>query len=187
MLNARAERRAREANARAVRAIAESDGPLAIVVGHGPVGQQVDRLLREAGRTTVIIDLNMDVITSLSASGRAAIFGDATLPEVLEQAGITRATHVIVTTPHSSDVHALIQNVRDTSPKTRVLLRTKYLREATQVRQLGAHVAVVDEVESAVALAEAVLAETGASQEVIRDEAGRVRRELQSAERPSHR
>ncbi len=187
VLNARAERRAREANARAVRAIAESDGPLAIVVGHGPVGQQVDRLLREAGRTTVIIDLNMDVITSLSASGRAAIFGDATLPEVLEQAGITRATHLIVTTPHSSDVHALIQNVRDTSPKTRVLLRTKYLREATQVRQLGAHVAVVDEVESAVALAEAVLAETGASQEVIRDEAGRVRRELQSAERPSHR
>lgn len=92
-----------------------------------------------------------------------------------------------MTTPHSSDVHALIQNVRDTSPKTRVLLRTKYLREATQVRQLGAHVAVVDEVESAVALAEAVLAETGASQEVIRDEAGRVRRELQSAERPSHR
>ncbi len=41
------------------------DEPLAIVVGYGPVGRSVHRLLKDAGRATVIIDLNMDTVSTL--------------------------------------------------------------------------------------------------------------------------
>jgi hypothetical protein len=52
------------------------------------------------------------------------------------------------------------------------------LRDELQARHGGADAAVVDEVESAVALTELVLAETGADPSAIRSEAERVRQEL---------
>ena len=61
---------------------------LAVVVGFGPVGRSVDRLLRDAGLTTVVIDMNMDTVAELQRQGQAAIFGDASREAILEQAGV---------------------------------------------------------------------------------------------------
>lgn len=187
VVNRRAERRAGATNAEALALVNAAEGSLAIVVGFGPVGQQVDRLLREAGRQTVIVELNMDSVMAITASGRAAVFGDATRREVIEQAGAAKASHVIITTPHAPESLALIEAVKELNPSARVLLRTKYLREEAAARQIGADAAVVDEVESAVALTELVLAETGAPSDQIRDEAARIRRDLRASHRPSHR
>src|SRR5690606_26024330 len=159
---------------------------LAIVVGYGPVGRQVERLLRQADFETVVIDLNMDVVAALTAEGRNAIFGDAGHRELLMQAGVGKASHVILTAPHAQNRIALIAAARSINPDVRLLVRTRYLKEEEQARQYGAHETVVDEVESAVALAERVLAETGAEAGVIRDETTRVRRELSSTHSPLH-
>jgi len=72
LLNARAEQRIRQINETASH-VSGASQPLAIVVGHGPVGATVDRLLRQAGLRTIIIELNIDTIRSLTA-GRP--FGD---------------------------------------------------------------------------------------------------------------
>jgi CPA2 family monovalent cation:H+ antiporter-2 len=190
LLNYGATRRAERGNAVAVEHLSHVDTdatPLAIIVGYGPVGQQVDRLLREQGRETVIIELSMDAVTQLTAEGRTAIYGDASHREVLRQAGVPRASHLILTTPHSPDLPALVTAARDLNPSIRTLMRTKYLREQPLVMHLGATAAVTDEVESAVALVELVLADTGAEPGTIRSEAERVRHDLTSHGRPSHR
>ena len=75
--------------------------PLAVVVGYGPVGQAVDLVLRQAGLETVVVDLNLDTVAELAAQGRLAIYGDASQGEILKQAGIARASHLVVTLPHS--------------------------------------------------------------------------------------
>lgn len=178
LLNARSERRALRGNAQVIEQVRATAGPLAVVIGYGPVGQQVERLLREAGRETVVIELNMDAVVSLNAAGRRAIFGDATRGEVLEQAGVEKASHVVLTTPGSADCQALIATAKALNPAVRILVRTRYLRDELQARHGGADAAVVDEVESAVALTELVLAETGADPSAIRSEAERVRQEL---------
>ena len=77
-------------NADAQRDIAATDKPLAVIVGYGPVGRVVDALLRDSGMETVVIDLNMDTVQSLTEAGRHAIYGDATNTEILEQAGIRK-------------------------------------------------------------------------------------------------
>lgn len=190
LLNYGATRRAERGNAVAIEHLLHVDTdttPLAIIVGYGPVGQQVDRLLREQGRETVIIELSMDAVTQLTAEGRTAIFGDASHREVLRQAGVQRASHLILTTPHSPDLPALVTAARDLNPNIRTLMRTRYMREQPLVMQLGATAAVTDEVESAVALVELVLADTGATPGTIRTEAERVRHDLTAYSRPSHR
>ena len=37
-----------------------------VLVGYGPVGQAVDRVLRELGTQTVVVDMNMDTVQDLT-------------------------------------------------------------------------------------------------------------------------
>src|SRR5690606_9010850 len=161
-LNGRAARRAEKMNEDAVERISTGSNRLAIVVGYGPVGRQVDRLLRDAGMDTVVIDLNMDTITQLKSEGRTAIYGDAVQETLLEEAGVARASHLALSTPPGANQQVLIAAARKLNPPIRLLARARYVREGTALRGQGADNIVVDEVESAVALTQLVLAETQA-------------------------
>ncbi|MBE7506192.1 MAG: cation:proton antiporter [Planctomycetia bacterium] len=164
LLNGRAERRAIAMNLAAANLVAQptqASARLAIVIGYGPVGRSVHRLLREAGLSTVVIDLNMDTVSSLNAEEQMAIFGDASHESILEQAGARHATYVILTLPHSSERAAVVAAARSLNPSARILVRARYLREREYLEQAGANAAVFEEAEAAVALARLVLADTG--------------------------
>ena len=60
--------------------------PGAIVVGYGPVGQTVTRLLAEFGINPIIVETNVDAVLELQQRGQQALFGDATRPEILKAA-----------------------------------------------------------------------------------------------------
>lgn len=169
LLNARAERRAREINAAASAEIGQRDAGSrgAIVVGFGPVGRSVDHLLREAGLQTAIIDLNLDTVAELTRQGRTAIFGDASHASILEQAGVPQASHLVLTLPHSAARAAVVTAARDLNRDLRILVRARYLGERDELEQAGATAAVFEEAEAAVGLARLVLAGTGASREVV--------------------
>ncbi len=168
LLNGRAERRALTATASAGAAISRPAGGangLAIVVGYGPVGRSVHRLLLEANLATVVIDRNMDTILALNAEGQPALFGDATHESLLEQAGIRRAAFLIVALPHSGDRAAVVTAARSLNRQVRILVRAHYLSEREELAQAGATAAVFEEAEAAVALARLVLADTGVHRE----------------------
>lgn len=169
MLNARAERRVQDANTASMAQIAtySNDAKLAIVVGFGPVGRTVDRLLRDAGMDTVVIDMNMDTISELHSERRVAIFGDAAREAILEQAGVKQASHLVLTLPQASGRSAIVSVARNLNPKLRILVRAHYLREREHLEHAGATAAVFEEGEAAVALARLVLADTGASKELV--------------------
>jgi CPA2 family monovalent cation:H+ antiporter-2 len=185
-LNRRADRKARKLNVDAQREIRriEEDDKLAIVAGYGPVGQQVDRLLREAGMQTVVIDLNIDTVTQLAEQGRAAIYGDATRSELLEQAGIEKASYLLLTAPHIPNYHMLMPEVRRMNPNVRLIVRTRYLNEAEAFHKVDAGTTVVDELESAAALTELVLKETRAEAHRIPAEVQQLRSSMTRNPKP---
>lgn len=175
LLNARAERRASQANA----AVAvPTEGRLAVVVGYGPVGQAVDRLLRDAGMTTVVVDMNMDTVTAIRAAGRQAVFGDASREAILEAAGVERATHLVLTTPRGEDRAAIVSAARAQNPRLKTFVRAHYLRERQELEQVGATAAVFEEGEAAVALARLVLSDAGIGRESIESSLRGVRTRL---------
>ncbi len=188
-LNGRADRKARKLNLDAQREIRriEGEGKLAIVAGYGPVGQQVDRLLRQAGMQTVVIDLNIDTVTRLTREGRMAIYGDATRSELLEQAGIDRASYLLLTAPHTPNYHMLVPEVRRMNAHVRLIIRTRYLREAEAFHQVDAGATVVDELESAAALTELVLKETNAEAHRIPAEVHELRKSMSRNPEPGEK
>lgn len=166
LLNARAEHRLEHVNQEVAAVIDEQAGDgrrTAIVVGYGPVGQGVDRLLREAGVDTVIVDLNMETILDLKRQKRKAVYGDASSETILRQAGILKATHFILTLPHSTDRFAVVSAARQLNSRIRILVRARYLSERGDLNQAGASAVVFEEAEAGLALARLVLTETGAS------------------------
>lgn len=170
LLNARAERRAMAANRDALTQVTMADAGerrLAVIVGFGPVGRAVDRPLRDAGLDTVIIEMNMDTVSELKAQGRGAIFGDASREAILEQAGVRRASHLVLALPHSASRMAVVVAARNLNPELRILVRAHYLSERGFLEQAGVTAAVFEEGEAAVGLARLVLADIGASRDAM--------------------
>jgi len=170
LLNGRAERRARDANLVSELEVGKqitAGQRTAVVVGFGPVGRSVQRLLHDAGLATVVIDMNMDTVSELTAQGVPAVFGDASHEAILEQAGMRHASHVVLTLPHTAARLAVVTAARNLNADARILVRAHYLRERDDLLQAGASGAVFEEAEAAVALARLVLADTGANRDVV--------------------
>ncbi len=178
VLNARAERSGEAVNLGTTAALAGGESPLAVIVGYGPVGQSVDRALRESGLETVVVDLNIDTVSALAREGRLALFGDASHPDVLKQAGIRRASYLLVTLPHSVNRGPLIAAARNLNPACRIFVRARYLRERPELEQAGATTACFEEVEAAVALSELLLHDLGRDDATVRRESERIRKEF---------
>ncbi|MCL2329894.1 MAG: cation:proton antiporter [Phycisphaerae bacterium] len=178
LLNLRASRHMEATNAKSTEKIQDETSPLTIVVGYGPVGQSVDRLLRESGFTTTIVDLNMDTINNLNNKGMLAIYGDASSAEVLKSAGIAKADYLVITLPHSINRAPLITAARQINPLVKIIVRARYLQEARELEQLGTNGAVYEEAEAAVAIARTLLSSRGAHATTIKQETDRIRSEF---------
>lgn len=164
LLNGKAERRAQTINIQSATRIQQhKDLPAetAVIVGYGPVGQTVHHLLREGGLNTVVIDLNMDTISELANRQQNAIFGDASRPSILVDAGTRYAQYLIITLPQSSTSTPIISAAKELNPKIHILMRARYLREREELEQAGATAIAFEEEEAAVALAKIVLKDTG--------------------------
>jgi len=170
LLNLRSDARIRRLNQNVASEVAQPATPaerLAIVIGYGPVGRTVNRLLRDAGLQTVIIDMNMDAVNEANRNGQLAIYGDGTREAILEQAGAARASHLVVTLPQSSSAGVIISAARQLNPKIRILVRARYLGERKLLEESGASAAVFEEGEAAIALARLVLSDFGASRDDV--------------------
>jgi monovalent cation:H+ antiporter-2, CPA2 family len=150
----------------------------AVVVGHGPTGRAVVRLLRDNGITPTVLELNMDAARALKQDGVDAIYGDATRPESLQAAGIERAGSLILGSAgmaHSVDV---IRAARSLNPRIHVLARASYLRDVPALKEAGADAVYSGEGEVALAFIEDILDKLGATAEQIDRERDRAHRDL---------
>jgi CPA2 family monovalent cation:H+ antiporter-2 len=143
-----------------------SDGPHAIVVGHGPVGQIIVGLLKEHDLTPTVIELNHESVRALEQSGIRAIHGDAAQREILEAAGAARAVSLIFTAS-GAPPEAMIRAARELFPEILIMARSDYLVGAARARAAGAQIVVTAEAEVAFAMSEHLLARLGATGEQI--------------------
>ncbi len=131
-----------------------------VLVGYGPVGQIVERLLTERGKTVTIVDLNLLTIRRLKELGRDAVYGDVLRSGTLEEIGVARASSLILSAD-VEDAAEVIRTARRLNPKLSVLARCTHLRDAAALRRAGATVVAAGEAEVGVSLVEAVTANDG--------------------------
>jgi CPA2 family monovalent cation:H+ antiporter-2 len=150
----------------------------AVIVGYGPIGRTLVRLLLENEVEPSVIDLNFESVQEARQRGIPAIYGDVLQRETLVQAEVHLAGTLILSSSNMSGVSEVIRMARRLNPNIRVLARVGYVAEMRRVKDSGADVVFSGEGEVALALTAAVLQQLGASGEQIDRERERVRREL---------
>ena len=157
---------------------APEDYDRAVVVGHGPAGRTLVRLLDENKIVPIVIELNLESTRAIKAAGTRAIYGDATRRETLEHAGVDRAVGLFLTSAAMAGAGETIRHARAINPDIFILARVNYLSEAASLRTAGADFVVSSEVEGALALTELLLRRLGATADQIDRERDRVRSDL---------
>jgi K+:H+ antiporter len=156
-------------------------GERAIVIGHGPTGRTVTRLLRENGISPTVVELNINVVRELREQGMSAVYGDASHTDTLVSAGLPHASTLIVSGADTGSP-GIIQCARSINPTAHIFVRSQYLRDVPPLRQAGAEQVFAGEGEVALAMTEAVLRRLGATPDQIDRERARVREELMPAD-----
>ncbi|HZJ30266.1 MAG TPA: cation:proton antiporter [Vicinamibacterales bacterium] len=149
----------------------------AIVVGYGPTGRTVTRLLRENGISPTVVELNMDTVRQLRQDGVSAVYGDARQTDSLVTAGLRHAGTLIVSGADTGSPE-IIQGAREINPGIDIFVRSVYLRDVPQLKAAGAEQVFSGEGEVALAMTEAVLRRLGATADQVDRERDRVRDEL---------
>jgi monovalent cation:H+ antiporter-2, CPA2 family len=157
-------------------------GDRAIVIGHGPTGRTVTRLLRENGISPTVVELNINVVRELREKGLSAVYGDASHTDTLVSAGLPHASTLIVSGADTGSP-GIIQCARSINPTAHIFVRSQYLRDVPPLKSAGAEQVFAGEGEVALAMTEAVLRRLGATPDQIDRERARVREELMPVDR----
>ena len=150
----------------------------AVVVGYGPTGRTVVRLLRDNGIEPTVIELNMDTVRQLRHDRIDAVYGDVTQRDTLEGAGVANADTLILTSAGMSSASEVIRMAREMNPSIQVLARAQYLRDLPDLLKAGADQVFTGEGEVALSLTETILERLGATPEQIDRERDRAHRDL---------
>ena len=150
----------------------------AVVIGYGPVGRTVARLLSDNGIAPTVVDLNIETVQALHHQGLGAVYGDASRPETLIAAGIRGAGSVILSVAGLPTAGEIIRESRHLSPRILILARTVYLRDIQALKDAGADQVFSGEGEVALTFTETILGRLGATAEQIDRERARVHNEL---------
>lgn len=147
----------------------------AIVVGYGPIGQLVTRILQERGIVLTIIEMNVETYRRLQSEGVNAVYGDATSAEVLEKAGVAGAASLILSSSGSAANREAVRLAREMNPRIHIVARADYLGETDLLKRSGADEVFTGEDAVALAIASSILGKLGATPDQLDEARERIR------------
>jgi len=134
----------------------------AIICGHGPVGQKLNRALLDSGVRTLVVELNSDTVHDLQRLGQAVLFADASHEETWELTRLKHARIVALTFPDATVNAQALSVIRHLRPDIAVLARARFSSDVERLKRLGATQVINDETEASRAIVDHALTLQGA-------------------------
>ena len=149
-----------------------------VIVGYGPVGQTVVRILRENQMEPVVIEMNPTTAKQLREEGIRVVHGDASREATLRGAQIQKVRTLILSSDAALHTPEIIRLTRELNPEIRILARVHYVNQRDAILAVGANAVFSGEAELAMVFAETLLRELGATDSQIDSERHRVHDEM---------
>ena len=120
-----------------------------VLVGYGRVGRMIADQLAAQGVHFVVAEQNRELVDQLRRRDIAAVAGNAAEPAVLIQAHIANAALLVIATPDTFHVRAMIETARALNPSIKTLVRSHNEEEAGLLRSEGVDQVLMGEQELA--------------------------------------
>jgi CPA2 family monovalent cation:H+ antiporter-2 len=148
-----------------------------IIVGYGFNGRNLAKVLRRTGVPYLVLELNADAVRSARAEGERVIYGDATRREVLHGVGIDNARVLVLAISDPVATRHTVWLGREMKPNIHIIVRTRYMTEIRDLRELGADEIIPEEFETSIEIFSRVLTKLGIPRHIIQRQAAAIRSE----------
>ena len=128
-----------------------------IVVGYGPAGRRLARVLGESGIPYAVNDLNPQSLRDAGTDGAATVFGDASREPILLGLGAERAKLLVVAINDQDATRRIVAVARHLNPTLQIIARTRFTSDVEPLTKAGADIVVPEELETTVRLFSHVL------------------------------
>ncbi len=128
-----------------------------VLAGFGRVGRRVGQLLASADIPFVAVDGNASLVMQDRENGHPVFFGDARRPDVLRAVGAADADLVIVTLNDFEAAEDIVAALHSAYPDVSILVRGRDAEQCRRLQNLGASLAVSENLEASLDLAREIL------------------------------
>ncbi len=132
-----------------------------IIAGIGRFGQVVNRLVRNAGGSTVVLDNDLAAIETMRRFGVKGFFGDPTRPELMAAAGLATADVLVVAVDDPAAATKLVRYARRERPDIHIVVRARDRVHVYELFQAGANDIVREMFDSSIRAGRYVLENIG--------------------------
>ena len=139
-----------------------------VIAGYGRVGRTVARALSSQNAPWMAVDRDAGEVTSARARGEPVVFGDAGRLELLQRAGLERASAVVVALDNPAATERAVASIRQRFPHLPVIARARTDDSAAALDKLGAASIAHESYQPALQLAESTLDAIGAPETSVR-------------------
>jgi monovalent cation:proton antiporter-2 (CPA2) family protein len=128
-----------------------------VLAGFGRVGRRIGEILTSAGLPYVAVDQDSSLVLRERAKGCRVYYGDGRKPDVLRSLGVADARLVIVTVNDFEATESIVAALHRAHPGLSILARGHNASQCQALRQLGARLAISENLEASLDLAREAL------------------------------
>jgi glutathione-regulated potassium-efflux system protein KefB len=121
-----------------------------VIAGHGRFGGIINRILRQAGISTVVLDHSSQQLEMLRAFGLKVFYGDATRPDLLHAAGIAGAKVLVIAIDDKEGATEMTRYVTQNHPQVHIIARARDRNHVYDLYAAGCRDIIRDTFDSAV-------------------------------------
>jgi CPA2 family monovalent cation:H+ antiporter-2 len=148
-----------------------------VIIGYGLNGRNLAKVLRRTGVPYVVLELNAEAVRNATNEGEPVVYGDATRREVLYHVGLERARILVLAISDPAATRHTVSLGRQMNPNIHIIVRTRYMTEMQDLRNLGADEVIPEEFETSIEIFSRVLREYGIGRNIIQRQVEAIRNE----------
>jgi CPA2 family monovalent cation:H+ antiporter-2 len=121
-----------------------------VIIGYGINGSNLAKAAAASNIPYVVIEINAETVKLEKAKGVPIMFGDATQDHILEAVHLSNARAAVIAISDNFATQRIIKNIRSLSDSIYLVVRTRYVKETSELIALGADEVIPEEFETSV-------------------------------------
>lgn len=121
-----------------------------VIIGYGINGSNLAKAAASSNIPYVVIEMNVQTVSQEKSKGIPILFGDATQDHILKTVNLTDARAVVIAISDKNATKTVIKKIRSISKSLYLVVRTRYVKETSELLALGADEVIPEEFETSV-------------------------------------